>query len=80
MKNIIKILIVLSLYLSVSDTSLLAQNPGPPPPPNHNSEGNQGGGRAPVGGGIFILMALGGSYSAFKGYKAYSKKKRNLVE
>ncbi len=57
--------------------SLLMLTPGytqPPPPPGgsggagstSSGNGNQLGGNAPVGSGLFILLALGATYGAKK--------------
>ena len=46
---------------------------GPPPPPGtgHGQTGNQNGGSAPVGGGMFILLALGSAYGGKKLYHLF---------
>lgn len=80
MKKIHKILLIVFITVATTSVDIFAQNPGPPPPPNHNSEGNQEGGRAPIGGGLFILLGLGSAYGGYKGYKFYQKKKKSLLE
>ncbi len=45
----------------------------PPPPPGgagggDNESGNSQGGRAPIGGGLFILLGLGAAYGGRKVY------------
>ncbi len=77
-----KILITALFLLSLSFTTseLYAQNGAPPPPPSgHGETGNQpaddpGGGGAPIGGGLGILMALGAAYGGRKVYKAWKDK------
>jgi hypothetical protein len=77
MKNLRKTLwvIILSLSLGLFTTTAFSQGPGAPPPPNHGSEGTQNqGGRAPIGGGLAILLALGAGYGAKKYYDVRKKK------
>jgi hypothetical protein len=83
MKHLIKTLriILLSLSLGLFTITAFSQGPGAPPPPNHGSEGTQNqGGRAPIGGGLFILLGLGAAYGGVKGYKFYQKKKKKLLD
>jgi hypothetical protein len=80
MKKLNKILLIVLITVTFTSVDIFAQVPGPPPPPNHNSEGNTPGGRAPIGGGLFILLGLGAAYGGFRGYKFYQKKKENLLE
>ena len=50
----------------------------PPPPGEHGQNTNQPpGGGNPVGGGVFILIALGAGYGA---KKWYDNNKRKLAE
>ncbi len=76
-KQIITITLIISLLLPLS---LFSQDVPPPPPPDHGSEGNQKGGRAPVGGGLLILLGLGSVYGGYKGYRYYQKKKKSLLD
>jgi hypothetical protein len=79
MKRIKKTIAVLGLLMFLaSPLSLLSQDVPPPPPPGggHGLTGNQDGG-APIGGGLFILLGLGGAYG---GYKIYQKKKKSLLD
>ena len=63
MKKIKKIVQILILLISIN---LPAFSQGdPPPPPPHGSGGAVGGG-APIGGGTFILVALGLGYLVIK--------------
>ncbi len=80
MKKTYKILLIALITVAFTSVDIFAQNPGPPPPPGHNSEGNTPGGRAPIGGGLFILLGLGAVYGGVKGYKFYQKKKESLLE
>jgi len=49
-----------------------------PPEDGHGLEGDQsGGGSAPIGSGIFILMGLGALYG---GKKVYDIKKKKLLD
>ena len=80
MKKLNKILLIVLITLTFTSVDIFAQGPGPPPPPVHDATGNQEGGRAPIGGGLFILLGLGTAYGGFRGYKFYKKKKKNLVE
>jgi len=52
---------------------LPAQNP--PPPPSHGSKGGPVGGGAPIGGGLFIMLALGSAYAGKK-YIDYRRENR----
>lgn len=47
---------------------LLTATAQPPPPTDHGEEDNQPA--APIGSGIFILLALAGAYGAKKVYDA----------
>lgn len=73
---------VLGLALTITTSETTAQGPGAPPPPDHGTSGNQsqGGRGAPIGGGLFVLLGLGGAYGGFKGYKWYQEKKKGLLE
>ncbi len=79
MKNamrFISILLLIFLLNGLGTGPASAQDP-PPPPPDHGLTGNQQGGGAPVGGGLFILIALGAGYGA---RKWYGRHKRELAE
>ena len=52
-------------------TPVLAGSP-PPPPPGHGTTGNVPGGGAPIGEGLFILVAMGAAYG-FKKWKSKDK-------
>ena len=73
-KKILKSIFVFSFALMVC--GLMAQ---PLPPDEHGSLGDEspGGGGAPIGSGIFILMGLGALYG---GKKVYDLKKKKLLE
>jgi len=62
------------------DLELISQEAPPPPPPNHGSSGNQGPSDAPIAGGLFILLGLGGIYGSYKGFRFYQKNKKSLIE
>ena len=76
MKKLNKILLIVLITVAFTSVDIFAQSPGPPPPPSHDATGNQEGGRAPIGGGLFILLGLGTAYGGFRGYKFYKKKKK----
>lgn len=76
-----KILIKLSFIIAftISSTALLAQ--GPPDPPGDPGTGDPiGGGGAPIGSGVGILLALGVAYGGKKLYTLYSKNTETLEE
>lgn len=77
MKNIVKKLLVsLALVIFIGLGSFVAAQPSAPPPPSgHGSDGNQspGGGAAPVGSGIALLLTMGAAYGA---KKIYNTRKR----
>lgn len=75
-KHIATIALIISLLFPLS---LISQDV-PPPPPGHDAIGNQEGGRAPVGGGLLILLGLGAAYGGYKGYRIYQKKKQSLLD
>ena len=50
------------LFLSLG---MMAQTDPPDPPGEHGSDEDQQG-RAPIGGGIFILLSLGAAYGGKK--------------
>jgi hypothetical protein len=79
-KKINKILLIVLIIIAFTSIDIFAQGPGPPPPPGHGTTSNQEGGRAPVGGGLFILLGLGAAYGGFKGYKFYKKKNKSLQD
>ena len=69
-----KILGILVFILASQTFTLTAQ---PPPPADHGSIGNEtpdNGGGAPIGGGVFILVALGVGYGGKKVYDFQKKK------
>jgi hypothetical protein len=72
MKNIFKILVIsLTIGLITGMSSISSAQP-PDPPAGHGSEGNQspGGGMAPVGSGLVILLSMGVAYGARKVFDA----------
>ena len=83
MKNIIKTLAVLYLFICgmLFSTHLYADPPAPPPPGGHGSSTNED--PAPVGGpidhGLGILLALGTGYGCRKLYKARQKKEAEVA-
>ena len=74
-RTAIAIILFLSIIIS---TEVIAHDVPPPPPPSggHGQSGNQ---RAPIGGGLFILLGLGAAYGGVKGYKYYQLKKKKLL-
>jgi len=73
-KIAITIVIILGLTLSFN---AIAQDTPPSPPSSHGETTNQEGGRAPIGGGLLILIGLGAAYG---GRKLYQMRKENLEE
>ena len=71
-KNIFRILVVIFIVTTVY--SVEAQPP-PPPGGSNNTQGNKinGGGGAPIGSGLFILLGLGAAYGGRKLYKLRSE-------
>lgn len=64
MKRII-VTLTLFLFLSISFNAMAQQ--APPPPPAHGAIGNNNtGGGAPIGSGLFVLLALSGVYGTIK--------------
>ncbi|MCF8236368.1 MAG: hypothetical protein K9G67_15450 [Bacteroidales bacterium] len=72
-KRILKLLFVFGFLLM--SCGLMAQT-GPPLPPGHGETTDQGG-SAPIGGGVFILLGLGGLYA---GKKVYDIRKKKLLD
>lgn len=62
------ITLLITIGITILPLSSRAQNGDPPPPPGeHGENGNQiPGGGAPVGDGLFILLAMGTVYSLRK--------------
>ena len=73
MKNIIRTIIVIS-FLTAAPLISTAQVMGPSDP-DGSPQGQPIGGGAPIGGGLFILLALGATYG---GKKVYDFKKKKL--
>lgn len=72
MKNRFKILalaLTLGFILGLSNVTI----PQPPPPPNHGGSGDAapGGGMAPVGSGLVLLLGMGAAYGSKKLFKAW---------
>jgi hypothetical protein len=70
--------IILSVFLMISGLALMAQ--APPAPPSSANEGGQGpvgGGGAPIGSGMVLLIALAAGYG---GKKVYNFNKKKLAE
>jgi len=75
MKNRFRILAIsltLGLFIGISAISI-AQPPNPPG--SHGSGGNQapGGGMAPIGSGLVVLLGMGAAYGAKKVFNARKK-------
>jgi len=77
MKKMKKLITILSITIClIAPISLLSQDVPPPPPAGgHGESGNQESG-APIGGGLFILLGLGGIYGGYKRIKDYKKIKK----
>jgi len=78
-RNISRYLLIPGLVMALS-LPLIAQGPPPPPPNGHGVSGNQppSGGNAPIGNGIFILMAAGALWGAGKTYLNRNKQEEGL--
>lgn len=78
MKKIIKIyLVAILLFIGLSQSGFIYSQV-PDPPSGHGSSSNQSqGGGAPIGSGLFILIALGAAYG---GKKMYAIRKEKLEE
>jgi len=59
---------LLAIALLLGTQTVFAQNGPPRHPESHGT-----GGGAPIGGGLFILLAMGGIYGGMKGYKQLKK-------
>jgi hypothetical protein len=86
-KNIIAI--VLTSFLFVLSLTITAQTTAPadsgttPEDPGGDPSGTDPlgpGGGAPIGGGTFILMALGAAYAGKKGYTLYKDNQAELED
>ena len=77
MKNSIKTLLTLLLFIfaMITATNSFADAPPPPPPEGgHGGGGNQvPGGGAPIGEGLLILCLLGAGYGTKKWREARNK-------
>lgn len=63
------------IILAISSGSLMAQpggGPGLPPAEGDPSSPPTGGGGAPIGSGLGILLALGAAYAGRKAYMLYN--------
>jgi len=78
-KNVLKI--ILTSFFFVLSFVVTAQTEPPDPGDNEeNSSEALGGTAAPIGGGIFILMALGAAYAGKKGYTLYKENWKKLTD
>ncbi|MCF7847032.1 MAG: hypothetical protein K9M51_03300 [Candidatus Gracilibacteria bacterium] len=78
------VILILGMTLALGTADVLAQDP-PPPPPDHGYGSNRdSGGGAPIEGGHWILLGLGGAYLLYKvgeqSYKSYQEKKKSLLD
>ena len=66
-RQLIKLLLTgfLSLTLSIG---LVAQDPPDPPEEHGSGEDEEPGGDAPLGAGVYVLLALGAAYGGRKVY------------
>ena len=72
-----KKILAITAILMISGFSLLAQAP-PSPPVNANEGGGPvGGGGAPIGSGIVLLITMAAGYG---GKKVYDFKKKKLAD
>lgn len=81
LNNLLKTIAIL-LILGIAHTGI-AQDSPPPPPGGSTGQSDGTGGAdgdrngAPIGGGLFILLALGAAYG---GKKIYDMRKEKLEE
>ncbi len=80
MKTIKKIFVLFFIILSLQ--SAFPQGAVPPPPPggadgSENTEDNQTHG-APIGGGTFLLIAMGAAYGTKKYFNARKKNEKEI--
>ncbi len=69
--------VLLSIIFTISVSAVFASDP-PEPPSGHGTGGDlPPGGGAPIGGGTFILIALGAAYG---GKKIYDINKEELED
>jgi len=74
-----KKIILLTVFIAISSFALLAQ--APPPPPTDANEGGQGpvgGGGAPIGSGIALLISLAAGYGAKKVFTGMNSDKEKI--
>jgi len=79
LRIIYKTLITLLIIFCTLGTMAQGGPPNPPSDPGTGDNNTQGGG-APIGGGLFILLGLGGAYAGVKGYVSYAKNKESLED
>jgi hypothetical protein len=72
MKNKFRIIAISLTFGLIIGFSALSIAQPPDPPGGHGADGNQlpGGGMAPVGSGIVMLISMGAAYGARKVYNA----------
>ena len=78
--SIIKALriIVIFMLVGIGDITY-SQNPPPPPTGDETQQNKLTPEGAPIGGGLFILLAMAGIYGGFKGYKIWKEKKEEDI-
>jgi len=72
MKTTLKIVTV-TIFLLMGSIAMAGAPPPPPPGGGGSGTGNVPGGGAALGGGLFILVALGAGYGAKKVFDARKK-------
>ncbi len=73
MKKAILNLILIGLLIIVPVIIVSASSPPPPPPPDPGGGTPIGGGPAPIGTGLVMLISMGAAYGAKKVYNARKK-------
>ena len=73
MKSIKKISVTILLVFFIALNTAISQPPPPPGDGDRTSSSQTGGSDAPIAGGLFILLGLGGAYAGFKLYKTRRK-------
>lgn len=68
-KYIFRIILLVSLITAPTLWSYAADPPDPPPPGSGNPIGPDGG-EAPIGSGLFIMLAMGAAWAGKKTYNA----------
>ena len=78
-----KIFLIAALLSMISVVAFAQGGPPPPPsgdPDSNNSQDSKLGGRAPISGGLYILLGLGLVYGGRKLYQMREESKESLAD